>query len=251
MMLQLLKAIYSTVILPPISILLILFIYAFWLVRRDRLAGRWLLFILCIFYLLSTGFVGYGLLGALESRYTPPLIISGDVIVLLGGGATKDTPNMSWQGHPSGAAANRLLTAAHLYYRLKVPVIISGGQVGEADGNEAVIYSNILQGVGVPLEKIIIEEKSLNTEQNAYFSSILIKQYGFQRPILLTSAFHMERAIKEFANQGVQAEAYPTDYRMNINNALSWRQFVPSMNALNATNMALKEWAGIMVLKCK
>lgn len=57
------------------------------------------------------------LMGGLERKYAQPSRIDGDVIVVLGGGATSGTPDMDGEGNLSGAAANRLLTAARLYRR--------------------------------------------------------------------------------------------------------------------------------------
>jgi len=48
---------------------------------------------------------------------------------MLGGGAFADTPNVNGKGHLSSIAANRLLTCVQLYYKLDVPIIISGGQI--------------------------------------------------------------------------------------------------------------------------
>ncbi|MFA5384743.1 MAG: hypothetical protein WC364_08795 [Eubacteriales bacterium] len=65
----------------------------------------------------------------MESKYRPPAEINGDVLVMFGNGVTLDTPDLNGPGHLSGSAANRLLTAARLYYITKLPIILSGGRV--------------------------------------------------------------------------------------------------------------------------
>ena len=92
-----------------------------------------------LFYLLAMPFFGDSLIHSLEVQYQPPLEMSGDVIVMLGGGATLDTPNPSGRGNVSGDAANRLLTCLQLYHQLKVPIVLSGGQVFRTTGPEAEI----------------------------------------------------------------------------------------------------------------
>jgi len=61
------------------------------------------------------------LIWSLEKKYQPPSELNGDVIIMLGGGAFADTPNVNGKGHLSSIAANRLLTCVQLYYKLDVP----------------------------------------------------------------------------------------------------------------------------------
>ena len=81
---------------------------------------------------------------------------------------------------------------------LKLPIILSGGQVFPDSGNEARIAKRMLISLGVNPNDIYIEDKSLNTEQNAKFTAILLKKHHFKKPILITSAFHMVRAVQHF-----------------------------------------------------
>jgi len=62
---------------------------------------------------------------------------------MLGGGAFADTPNVNGKGHLSSIAANRLLTCVQLYYKLDVPIIISGGQIPGHTTSEGEIAMNI------------------------------------------------------------------------------------------------------------
>ena len=69
-----------------------------------------------------------------------------------------------------------------------------------------------------------------------------------QRPLLVTSAFHMSRSMKEFGRAKVAVTPYPVGYytpRANYWHALSW---VPSASALRGTGLALKEYLGLAVL---
>ncbi|BBB92342.1 MAG TPA: YdcF family protein [Methylomusa anaerophila] len=240
------KFFYSTFLLPPGIFILIFLLYFIYLFRLDRRKATLGLLITFIFYLTATHLVGDYFIRSLEGRYSPSLAPNGDVIVMLGGGATMDTPNVNGTGNLSGSAANRLLTSAQLFHLLNVPIIVSGGKTFENTGTEAKIARHILLGLGVPEEKIIMEDQSRNTTENAMFTKTILNQYGFYRPILVTSAFHMERAVRQFAKFGVNVTPYPTDYQTNIRSNFEGYQLWPSCDAMLNFQLALKEYVGIL-----
>jgi uncharacterized SAM-binding protein YcdF (DUF218 family) len=180
-------------------------------------------------------------------KYQPPQIVKGDCIVMLGAGATSDTPDSDGNGQLSGFGANRLLTTARMYKKTKLPIIVSGGAVFKDSGNEAEIAKRQLISLGIPESKIFLENKSLNTQQNAAFTKTIMKTEHFHHPILVTSAFHMERAVLNFSRIGIQVTPYPTDYQTNKKLIIYPNKFVPG-DFLN-TRLALKEYLGILSLK--
>jgi len=248
-MFYLIQILYTTFLLPPGIFLVILAALSIWLLSRDRKAAFGLAMVTCIFYLASTGLVSGALIRSLEHRHVPPAHINGDVIIMLGGGATLDTPNIGGAGHLYGSSANRLLTAVQLYQQLKVPIIVSGGKVLETTGNEAEITARTLANLGVPYEQIMIENKSLNTTQNAEFTKVLIDKHGFKKPILVTSAFHMERAVRQFSKAGQITTPFPTDYQVNVESRLTAYQLLPSAAALIDTQLAIKEYIGLLAAR--
>ena len=98
--------------------------------------------------------------------------------------------------------ANRLLTAVRLERRFAIPIILSGGQVFADTGREADIAERIARQLGVSPDKIYVENQSLNTRQNAQYVKRIMDENGFTRPILVTSAFHMERSVLNFTRAG-------------------------------------------------
>jgi len=243
------KFLYSTFLFPPGIFIVALLVAGFYLYNRQRGLAKIVFLITAIFYLSTISFVSDPLIRSLESRYQPPQSVQGDVIVMLGGGATLDTPNVSGSGHLSGFAANRLLTCAQLYHKLHVPILVSGGKVLETTGSEADIAKVILMGLGVPADSIIPENQSLNTTENAKFTKALLEQHGFSRPILVTSAFHMERSVMQFGKVHVDVTPYPTDYQTNVQMKFQPHQVWPSANALMNLAIALKEYVGILVIQ--
>ena len=246
----LLKFIYGVLLFPPGLFIVLLLVLALWgYRRRGKEVAKALLAFTLLFYLCSTGLVADAVIHSLEARYSPSLAPSGDVIIVLGGGATLDTPNVSGLGHVSGYAANRLLTAAQLYKKLGVPIIVSGGQVFMVSGVEADIGKTILIGLGIPADQIIAEPDSLNTTENAQNSAALVKAHGFTRPILVTSAFHMERSVRQFEKAGLKVDPYPTDYLTNISPQFHYTELWPSAAASQRLVLGLKEYLGIAAVR--
>ena len=245
-MIALVRYVYNTFILPPSIYLIAFLILSLLMIKRRHRYAYPLVIITALFYLSSTPLVSGSLLRSLEARYSPPDTLTGDVIIMLCGGATSDTPNTFGKGHLSGQAANRLLTSAVLQRRLKVPVIISGGKADAESGNESEIAARTLKGLGISDGDIIIENKSMNTTQNAVYTKAILDTQAFQKPILVTSAIHMARAMRQFKRAGVEIAAYPTDYLTNMEFTLRLSLFLPQAGSLQDTQQALKEYLGLL-----
>ena len=229
-------------VLPP-GIFFLAFWYVAWRLyrRKEKRLAAMLAALVFVFYLLCTGLVSERVMGALESAYVPPADPQGDCVIMLGGGAFPDTPDVSGQGTLCAAPANRLLTAVRLQKRLDVPIILSGGQVYSDSGPEAVIAKRMLMDLGVPEDKIIVEGKSINTTQNARFSTELMRQHGLAKPVLVTSAFHMRRSVLNFAKCGVEVTPYPADYRVNPRHDFHYNKLKPSIGALDDNVLVMQE----------
>lgn len=240
------KFIYGFVLPPGIFVVILLFIGTL-LYRREKLLAKLLFITAFLLYGCTIPLTGKVLIQSLENRYQPPSQIKGDVILMLGGGATLDTPDIDGKGQLSSNGANRLLTVLRLYKQTGLPILLSGGQVFSDYGNESDIAKRELLSLGVPESKIFIENKSRNTEENAQFSKQLLDQKGWHKPVLVTSAFHMERAVLDFKKNKIDVEPYPTDYQASQKLTLYANQFTPSTNGL--TFLAAKEYLGIFSLR--
>ncbi len=243
----LVKFLYTVFLFPPGLFILVLLLFAWWR-RRSRALARTALLAAAVLYLASIGLVSGPLVHSLETRHTPPDRVGGDVIVVLGGGATLDTPNLGGRGHLSGSAANRLLTGLQLYHKLGVPIIYSGGQVYATGGVEAAIARSVLLNLGVPDDKIITETASLNTGDNARYTAAILAERGFTRPILVTSAFHMERSVRQFQKAGVAVLPFPTDYQENLGRRFHYTDLWPTPLAAGQLVIALKEYLGLAAI---
>ncbi|MFC3749445.1 YdcF family protein [Paenibacillus sp. GCM10012306] len=249
-MIYLIKFVYSFV-LPPGLFVLLLLVPIIWLWKRERRVSLFLLVVTLLFYLSSTSLVSDLFIRGLERQYAQPEAAQGDVIVVLGGGATLTTPDLNGKGNMLGSAANRLLTAVRLHRATGLPILFSGGQVFADSGNEANIAKRQLLGLGVAESDILVENSSLNTKQNAVNTALILKEHGFNHPVLVTSAFHMPRAVVEFGQAGLSVQPFPTDYVSDSKFVFYPAKLSPNAGAVSTTGLALKEYLGLFVAKIR
>ena len=222
-------------ILPPGIFILLMLALCVKLLKFSKKLSITVLVVTLIFYLLCTSLVAERFMGWLEEMHSPPAQVEtsgADVIVLLGGGAISQVPDVDGVGALCASPANRLLTAVRLQKLLNVPIIISGGQVYSDSGAEAEISARILKTLGVPEDKIITETKSVNTSQNARYTATLMREKNFKKPLLVTSAFHMNRAMINFNLQRFKPTAYPTDFTVAHNPTFHYTKLRPQAEAL-------------------
>lgn len=240
-MIYLLKFGASFVLIPGIFFLMAWFLSIY--IWRKGLRGAAVMTAAAtlLFYMLSTGFVAGHMMSSLEGVHQQPANPSGDVVIMLGGGATSDTPSLGEMGNITSSPASRLMLACEIQKRLSVPIVLSGGQVYEDSGKEAVIAKRELIRLGVPEEMIYTEADSLTTSQNAEFTAKLMKEKGWSRPVLVTSAFHMERSVLNFEKQGIEVTPCPADYMVNRNQVFHYNKLMPQADSLYISNLVLRE----------
>ncbi len=250
-MIYVLKFFYSW-LLPPACFVVALVWLGWRLWRRSRrLAGvAWTVALLL--YAASISPVSDYLLRNLEYRVAPAAVAGADGIVVLGGGTTKDVPMPpGWSGQVADAAGQRLMAAFVLHRQTGLPLLVSGGEVFAEYGREAVIMRDILVSFGVAPEKVILEDRSLNTTENARFTAPILRERGWRRPLLVTSAFHMPRSVAEFERAGVTVAPYPAGFYTSRRYHGTLLDVVPSGSALRGTSIALKEYLGLAALAAR
>ncbi len=240
-----------TFALPPGLFMLFFFWMAvkLWRRREQEIAAA-IFAVTLLFYAISTPYLSAALMRNLEAAYSQPENPSGDVIVLLGGGATKGTPDMDGEGGLTEGSSTRLLAAARLYHRLHVPILFTGGKVLEDGASEAEIARRYLMGLGVPDRDILLETKSRTTGENAKFTAEMLRERGFSHPLLVTSAFHMKRSVLNFENNGVSVTPFPVGYRVSrLPRALHYIWFGPEAYALDDSICVMREELRFLVTK--
>lgn len=239
-------------ILPPGLFIILLVVLTIYLTRINFRLSIIVGLGTLIFYLMCTGLVAEKFMGELEKSYSPPAQIeqlNGDVIVLLGGGAIRDVQDVDGAGTLCASPANRLLAAVRLQKKLDLPILMSGGQVYSDSGAEAIISERVLKSLGVPDEKILLETKSVNTTQNAIYSAEILREKNFRRPIIVTSAFHMRRAVLNFSRQGFEVIPYPTDFTVPNRPVFHYTKLRPQAEALLLNVTVMQEVLRTFVTK--
>ena len=241
------KKLVAPFVLPPGIFVLLLFILAARCAMRRRASAA--LGALAIGLLLWTGAMvptAVLLTRGLETRYPLPDRIEGDVIIVLGGGYYDQADDLTGTGFPAGDMAGRLITVARLQRRLELPLILSSGLVSRHTQAGARIDQRILTDLGVPANQIYIETASRDTAENAFYSQKICQREGFKRPILVTSAFHLPRAVWHFRAAGLDVLPVPAYRRTWEDQDFYWRSCLPSASALEMTSDVLHEYLGLI-----
>ena len=92
---------------------------------------------------------------------------------------------------------------------------------------------------------MLIEPNSRNTAENAEFTKPLLASINAHTVLLVTSAFHMPRAVGSFRKQGMSVNPWPVDYRTTGAVGLGLTVDNPVGNT-GALSLAVKEWAGLV-----
>lgn len=229
-----LKKFLSFLLLPPSSFVII-FLLIFFLSRRKLISLLALSGALSI-YLLSVEPVKDALYRPLENKYPIPQSMDVDALVVLGGGSYNT-------GILKEDSMKRLLTGFILHKKYGLPIILSGsasmGRLPEAE-----VMKQVLEELGVDKKSIITEVKSKDTSENAMYVKEICERYGFKKIALITSAYHMPRAVEAFKKIGLEVLPYPTDFKQDKKYNLY--SFIPRMSVLNDSYKALREHLGAL-----
>ena len=231
-----------TFLISPLGTALLAGMAASWWAWRGlhQQAIRWGLAALLWLWCWSTPWVSMGLRGAMESVYPSVPVTelpAAQVIVVLGGGI--EVPQ---SGRPDlNQAADRMWHAARLYKAGKAPVLILSGGLAFAEGtmSEAASMQVFLRDLGVPDAAMLLEERSVNTRENAQFTAQLMHEKGMKSLLLVTSALHMPRSVRLYEAQGLKVIPAATDHEFRTYPV--WRSLVPDAQALDGSGRAFKE----------
>jgi uncharacterized SAM-binding protein YcdF (DUF218 family) len=170
-----------------------------------------------------------------------------DGIVVLGGGVTPDIA-AARDDVALNEAAERMTATVELARRFPdARIIFSGGDGGLLyGGNESEAALRLFERLGLAAGRVTVEDQSRNTFENALFSKRIAAPKAGERWLLLTSAYHVPRAMGMFRAAGFPVEAYPVDWRTRgVEDG--WRVFPTLAEGLRRTDTAVREWAGLVI----
>lgn len=191
--------------------------------------------------------LGELLLRPLEARYPAnPSLGRVDGIVVLGGGE-ETARSLLWDQVELNEGAERF-TAAMALARAhpEARVIFTGGSGSLRDLGREMAGADVAEAFfaaqGLAPERLVLERASRNTAENARLSLALAAPQGGETWVLVTSAFHMPRAMGSFAAAGwPDLVAFPVDHRTEgFGRAAGWNLTANLM----VLNTALREFVG-------
>ncbi len=231
-----LKKLISYFILPPGLIILVLLFISYLTKGRERLASRLSFATAILLYAISIEPVKDFLYRPLDFAYRKPESVQADVIVVLGGGTYNNR-------ELKGSSFKRVIEGFLLYKELSVPIVLSGG-ASTGLTPESLIMKNLLMEFGVDERFIYADTKSRDTMENAIYVQEICRQINCKRILLVTSGFHMRRAVRTFREFGFEVIPYPVDIRYEgVYNLYS---YFPKYTTLKDSTIALREYIGIL-----
>jgi uncharacterized SAM-binding protein YcdF (DUF218 family) len=222
---------------------------AFCRVRGRRRSAAWLLIgAAAIVYLGSLSPVGEGLLAPLESQYPPlsaaaPLQSIGNIVVLGSGYMPRDAIPITAALDADGLA--RIVEGLRLARRVPgVRLVVSGGAApGYTPG--ALGYAELAHDFGVANESLVVLQSPLDTEAEARAIAALLGGAPF---VLVTSAYHMPRAMRLLESAGQHPIPAATGQRVGALPGRGWHRWLPTSAGMHDTELALHEYLGLAAL---
>lgn len=258
----LLKKLLGALLDPLCMCLFLLVIAQIVLWRRSEKKAALFVFVpCCILIVLGSGPSSHALLHGLE-RKMPPLAWGVDVeaklpqvlkeanvrwIAVLGGGVLPEptAPVEQQLGSDSLARVLEGVRLARLFP--SATLIVSGGKVFQ-EVSEARLMARACAGFGLPEQRIVFEENSLDTADQAAAIAALV---GTATTLLVTSANHMPRASALFVKRGISIIPAPTLFLSSAAATKNPFDFLPSSGRLALSQRALHEYLGIAAMFAK
>jgi uncharacterized SAM-binding protein YcdF (DUF218 family) len=237
-------------ILPP-GIIFVILLFALIISRRAPLFSFLIsLSSIMLLYILSMPLTARNLLSGLQSH--PAIQLSdlnkgetGAAIVILGAGRYSSAPEYGFRDEISRLSLERLRYGANIAERLELPILLSGGNRNAEATSEAVIMNQLMVSV-FKINTQYLEINSTNThEQSIEVRKMLVDQ-DINSIYLVTHAWHMKRAVKEFSLQGFSVIPLPMGFAAT---AESQNGYLPTAAALASTSRALHEYYASLYLR--
>lgn len=175
-----------------------------------------------------------------------------DVVVLLGGVGDEEvwaqTGRPAYNENVERLTITRdLLEGGHAHY-----AIVSGGvnDPKYQQWNEAKMLGDALVAWGIRSERVILEDQAKNTRENATLSTKIIRERGFEKVLVVTSAFHLARAGDCFRAVGLDVDLLAVDFRAHTPR-VGIGELLPRAHALDVNSAMLREWFGRWIYRAQ
>jgi uncharacterized SAM-binding protein YcdF (DUF218 family) len=226
--------------------------------KRQKLGRALLIMAVLSLALFSNKGVARFLIAPLESQYTaipearvrselPAQVQACRTIVVLGGGHS-DSTTLSRVNQLSTSALARLTEAVRLARLIPEAKLIVSGYDGPRKASHAQILAEAAISLGVAPERIVRLDTTRDTDDEA---QELARRLGAEPFLLVTSAWHMPRAMALCEKNGLHPIATPTDFMLRPEADAGWRLLVWDLGALERSTKAIHERIGLVWSKLR
>ena len=237
-------------VLSPDSLLLILLIAVWGLLWRGKhkRAKRWLGWVMMVILVIALFPVDEWVMYPLEKRFpTNPKLPDQVAGIIVLGGAEDPVRSGYWDQAEMGESTERILTFMALAKRFpQAKLIYSGGSgslVNQGYSGSTTVQ-RLFQEQGMNLSRVTLERHARNTFENARNSKALAAPDPNETWILITSAWHMPRAVGVFHQVHWKVIPYPVDHWTNPGHL--FRLDLDFAGHLNKLTIGTKEWVGLL-----
>ena len=196
--------------------------------------------------------VGLALISPLENRFpSPPSDMPEPYgVIVLGGAMQGDTSAARGQAvFEEGERVIQAVLLARRYPKARIVYTAGAASIIPRSSPEAEEARKLMVDLGVDPGRIVLEERSRNTDENARFTAAIVHPEPDQRWLLVTSAFHMARSMGAFEMAGFNVIAYPVAFRtpgpgLGVLGCCA----SPGKN-MQLLEIALREWIGLVAYR--
>ncbi len=199
-------------------------------------------------YVPATGWCARALFGYLErfEGRTMRQSVRYDAVILLGGFIRRGEERAT----ELAESADRLIGAWELLASGRAQRVVIAGGAPAAWGREADVAAELLERLGVDRSRMLLDSNSRNTRENALQVRAIAERAKLKRMVLVTSAYHMQRALECMHAVGLDPDAYATDYqRPELVSAFDW--VLPRSASLALSERGLRELAGRAIYRAR
>lgn len=182
----------------------------------------------------------------LESKYEPLNItssIKADYVVVLGGGCKEDT-SLPSTARLTQASTRRLTEGIRIHKKIPGSTLVLSGGTDEDRISSAEMQLKVMQDLELSTDSVIVNLSPLNTQQEA---EVVKEKIGDKHDIVLvTSAYHMPRAVALFNGQGIEVIPAPADHLITQSDEWGLSHFLWHPRNLKKSHRAFHEYVGML-----
>ncbi len=218
--------------------------------KRRKIGAYGLSALAALVFFVAMFPVGAWFLAPIENRFPLQMPAHVDGIVMLAG--AEDPVVSETRAPPAlGDTSQRFITFVTLARRYPDARLayVGGSPTLWSDKrySNAALAKETLAGLGVDVNRVVFEDLSRNTFENASFGYRDVKPGADEKWLLVTSAFHMPRAMGCFRKAGWHVYAAPTDFRTPQNPSMT--AYFNLFRHVSDLQLAIHEYVGLLAYR--